>query len=53
MSAVTEPMLAPGALQSRFSPAIGRLQVVRSASPAHSGPLRALQTGGGTLGGTP
>ena len=50
MSAAAAPTLALGPLPSRYSPAIGRLRVVRSASPAHSGPLRALQASGGTLG---
>ena len=50
MSAAAAPTLALGPLQSRYSPAIGRLRVVRSASPAPSGPLRALQASGGTLG---
>ena len=42
--------LAFGPLSGRYLAALGRFRVVRSPSSAHSGPLRALQGGGGTLG---
>lgn len=50
MSCAAARILAAGPLSGRYLPALGRLQVVRSPSSAHSGPLRALQAGGGTLG---
>ena len=50
MSAGSAPILASGPLAGRYLPALGRLRVVRSPSSAHSGPLRALQAGAGTLG---
>ena len=50
MSCAAARILASGPLAGRYLPALGRLRVVRSPSSAHSGPLRALQAGAGTLG---